>query len=60
MHAAVRFCANGSEHGGRVARPLHRDGRKIPSPDVQEFYEVVYSTADLHLRADEQDEAPAR
>src|SRR3989441_3634649 len=27
MRAAVRFCANGSEHRGRVARPLHRDGR---------------------------------
>src|SRR5438046_255738 len=27
MHAALRFCANGCEHRGRVARPLHRDGR---------------------------------
>ena len=27
MHAAVRFCANGSEHRFRVARPPYRDGR---------------------------------
>jgi len=30
-----------------------QDPSKIPSADAQEFYEVVYSTADLNIRAEE-------
>jgi len=30
-----------------------QDPSKIPSADAQEFYEVVYSTADLTIRAEE-------
>lgn len=29
-----------------------QDPSKIPSADLQEFYDVVYSTADLHMRSD--------
>lgn len=35
-----------------------QDPSKIPSPDAQEFYEVVYSTADLITRAGERDAGP--